>query len=247
MDKELSEKKISPGHLSAWREKNGLGLKETAKILKCRIVDVQKMEIGLLPIKKHDRENIHLWDMNSEDSEHPMCFILTNVPKGLYKKSSTWIYDNVASTMRFFEYEHLPDHLVEASKLYYDTAWSIHEQLPPGPEKDFCLRYLMESKDYAVISKLGANDFPERVTVRGQLKIVEGKREYDLLTQFNYQHLKPPALQDISKKFHDLAVELKKKLSGSPEKTLAIRRLWESKNCAVRSWKFDRNEKRTDN
>ena len=48
---------------------------------------------------------------------------------------------------------------------------------------------------------------------------------------FRYSHL-PEHLQKVSKPFHDLAMELAE-YPPSPEMTLAIRALWESKNLAV--------------
>ncbi|WP_042170081.1 hypothetical protein [Streptomyces sp. NBRC 110035] len=52
-----------------------------------------------------------------------------------------------------------------------------------------------------------------------------------MLRNFRYDHL-PPALQEVSRPFHDLAHELAETLSG-PEVTKALDSLWESKNWAV--------------
>ena len=49
---------------------------------------------------------------------------------------------------------------------------------------------------------------------------------------FRYEHL-PPHLQEASKPFHDLAMQLVQTLPPSAELTLAFRSLWESKNLAV--------------
>jgi len=49
--------------------------------------------------------------------------------------------------MRYFAYEHLPDHLKEASKLIGDLARQLDEALPNGPEKSAGLRKLLEAKD----------------------------------------------------------------------------------------------------
>jgi hypothetical protein len=54
-----------------------------------------------------------------------------------------------------------------------------------------------------------------------------------LLQFFSYAHL-PPNLQAISKPFCDLAVELMF-LPRNPERTVALRKLLESKDCAVRA------------
>jgi hypothetical protein len=49
---------------------------------------------------------------------------------------------------------------------------------------------------------------------------------------FRYSHL-PPALQEASKPFYKLAVDLTDRLPPSAEYTLALRKLWEAKNLAV--------------
>lgn len=55
-----------------------------------------------------------------------------------------------------------------------------------------------------------------------------------LLQFFAYAHL-PEPLQAISKPFGDLATELIKVLPRNPERTVAIRKLLEAKDCAVRA------------
>ena len=49
---------------------------------------------------------------------------------------------------------------------------------------------------------------------------------------FRYSHL-PEHLQEVSKSFHDLAMNLVETLPASAELTLAVRTLWEAKNLAV--------------
>lgn len=55
-----------------------------------------------------------------------------------------------------------------------------------------------------------------------------------ILQFFSYSHL-PAQLQEISKPFSDLAQNLVLTLPRNPERTLALRRLLESKDCAVRA------------
>jgi len=55
-----------------------------------------------------------------------------------------------------------------------------------------------------------------------------------LLQFFEYEHLRTD-LQDTSKLFGELAVELVKSLPRNPERTTALRKLLESKDCAVRA------------
>ena len=55
-----------------------------------------------------------------------------------------------------------------------------------------------------------------------------------VLKYFTYAHL-PPALQDISMRFHDLAWSLAQDLPESPEVTVGLRKLLEAKDCFVRA------------
>lgn len=55
-----------------------------------------------------------------------------------------------------------------------------------------------------------------------------------LLQFFNYVHL-PQPLQDVAKPFHDLAHLQAERLPNNPEKTTALRKLLEAKDCAVRA------------
>lgn len=54
---------------------------------------------------------------------------------------------------------------------------------------------------------------------------------------FSYDHL-PPELQEIARPFADLAKAIVKSLPENPERTAAMRKLLESKDCAVRSYLF---------
>jgi hypothetical protein len=51
------------------------------------------------------------------------------------------------TTLRYFEYAHLPAHLQEFSKPFYDLAHKMEEELPEGPEKSAGMRKLLEAKD----------------------------------------------------------------------------------------------------
>jgi hypothetical protein len=54
-----------------------------------------------------------------------------------------------------------------------------------------------------------------------------------VLRYFDYEHL-PAHLQEVSKPFGDLARDLAQKLDG-PELTVALRKLLEAKDAAVRA------------
>ena len=58
-----------------------------------------------------------------------------------------------------------------------------------------------------------------------------------LMQFFAYEHL-PPHLQLVSKPFGELAASLEAMLPGNAEKTTAIRKLLEAKDCAVRAILF---------
>lgn len=56
--------------------------------------------------------------------------------------------------MKFFEYEHLPEHLQVVSKPLCDLARRMDRELPSGPEKSAGLRKLLEAKDCFVRASL---------------------------------------------------------------------------------------------
>ena len=56
-----------------------------------------------------------------------------------------------------------------------------------------------------------------------------------LLKFFTYEHL-PERLQVASKPFGELAVKLADELPDNAEKTTVLRKLLESKDCAVRAY-----------
>lgn len=58
-----------------------------------------------------------------------------------------------------------------------------------------------------------------------------------LLQFFAYDHLRPE-LQEHSKPFGDLAKHLCETLPRNPERTVALRKLLEAKDCAVRARLF---------
>ena len=62
----------------------------------------------------------------------------------------------------------------------------------------------------------------------------DGNKMERLLQFFEYQHL-PPHLQEVSKPFCELAHTMIRTLPGNPESTVAMRKLLEAKDCAVRA------------
>ena len=55
-----------------------------------------------------------------------------------------------------------------------------------------------------------------------------------MLEWFGYAHL-PPALQPISKSFHDQAYYIVAQMGPSAERSMGLRKLLESKDCIVRA------------
>jgi hypothetical protein len=61
--------------------------------------------------------------------------------------------DPIDHLLRFFKYEHLPEHLQAASRPFADLARQISEG-PRNPETTVALRKLLEAKDAAVRARL---------------------------------------------------------------------------------------------
>lgn len=58
-----------------------------------------------------------------------------------------------------------------------------------------------------------------------------------LLQFFKYDHL-PKPMQEVSKPFCDLAENIVAVIASNPERTAAMRKLLEAKDCAVRALIF---------
>ena len=56
--------------------------------------------------------------------------------------------------LQFFRYDHLPEHLQDVSRDFYELAQLVVETLPRNPERTVALRKLLEAKDCAVRAKL---------------------------------------------------------------------------------------------
>lgn len=65
-----------------------------------------------------------------------------------------------------------------------------------------------------------------------ELAGIDSTYEY-LLQFFEYSHL-PVHMQEVSKRFHAVAHSLVS-ISSNPERTMALRKLLEAKDCAVRA------------
>lgn len=58
------------------------------------------------------------------------------------------------TTIKYFEYKHLPEKLQAVSKPFHALAHEMEETLPDGPEKSAGMRKLLEAKDCFVRAAL---------------------------------------------------------------------------------------------
>ena len=56
--------------------------------------------------------------------------------------------------LKFFAYEHLPEHLREVSKQFATVVHWVADNLPASAERTVALRKLLEGKDAAVRARL---------------------------------------------------------------------------------------------
>lgn len=63
----------------------------------------------------------------------------------------------------------------------------------------------------------------------------------NLMQFFSYEHL-PPHLRVVSQPFGELAAQIDSTLPNNAEKTVALRKLLEAKDCAVRAVIFKQPE-----
>jgi hypothetical protein len=64
------------------------------------------------------------------------------------------LHPSVVALLRYFEYEHLPEHLQVVSRPLCELANQLALDLPQGPELTTGLRKLLESKDCFVRAAL---------------------------------------------------------------------------------------------
>lgn len=56
--------------------------------------------------------------------------------------------------LKWFKFDHLPEHLQVVSSFFYDAACKVVATIDAGPERTVALRKLLEGKDAAVRAKL---------------------------------------------------------------------------------------------
>jgi len=62
--------------------------------------------------------------------------------------------EKIERMLKWFEYEHLPEHLQFISKPFHSIAYKLEQYLEPGPERTVAFRKLLEAKDAAVRAKV---------------------------------------------------------------------------------------------
>lgn len=106
------------------------------------------------------------------------------------------------------------------------------EQTKPAEDQGDAPR---ESEHARAVRQMIERENAMKDTVPATLTPVSGDPMDDpMLKFFKYCHL-PEKLQLISSPFYDLAHELVRTLPRNPERTVALRKLLESKDCAVRA------------
>lgn len=111
------------------------------------------------------------------------------------------------------------------SQLYAEHGGQVIElEFPDGHSE--CLNMEVAESIARAVSPLAA----PRAPVDGQQSMPVDR----MLQFFAYQHLRPD-LQAISKPMHDMAVWIINYLPANPERAVALRKLLESKDCAVRA------------
>jgi len=63
---------------------------------------------------------------------------------------------SVGMVLRFFEYDHLPEHLQPISKACSELAQQMADRLPDDPELVVGLRKLLEAKDAFVRTEMAS-------------------------------------------------------------------------------------------
>jgi hypothetical protein len=69
------------------------------------------------------------------------------------------LHPATAAILRWFEYDHLPDHLRPVSQMCHDVAHEMARRFPDGgPELTAGLRHLLEGKDAFVRCAVAAHE-----------------------------------------------------------------------------------------
>lgn len=91
-----------------------------------------------------------------------------------------------------------------------------------------------EITDEAIPTRRGERDFPPILQERSERQQVPSVGPDRMLTYFRYEHL-PERLQAVSRPWCELAQHVVDTLPASAERTVALRKLLEGKDAAVRA------------
>jgi hypothetical protein len=64
------------------------------------------------------------------------------------------MHPSIQHVLKFFRYDHLPEHLQRWPKEFSDLAHRVADSSPDSPETTVALRKLLEAKDAAVRAQL---------------------------------------------------------------------------------------------
>ncbi len=92
------------------------------------------------------------------------------------------------------------------------------------------------SAHYVDVMKVKENKMNEEEIPAGALtnRIIEGKKSEPMLRHFRFAHLRSERMRVMSMGFAVAALNITENVPGSAERTVALRKLVEAKDCAVR-------------
>lgn len=73
---------------------------------------------------------------------------------GLHDRQESDVNETEERMLKWFKFDHLPEHLQSASARFWDCACGLVAATQPGPERTVALRKLLEAKDAAVRATL---------------------------------------------------------------------------------------------
>jgi hypothetical protein len=120
----------------------------------------------------------------------------------------------------------------------YDAAGNMLGEMQANTMREVLDGLQQQHPDAAEIRIKALSDQADEM--RAKLAAVDQRSEERFIAQdrmlqfFTFAHL-PDHLKDVSRPFCDLAANIVNKLPSNPERTVALRKLLEAKDCAVRA------------
>lgn len=119
-----------------------------------------------------------------------------------------------------------PDNITKEDIAFQEMLKKIYEA-----EDEFC-EYYKKHEDINV--RQAYRKGIDKGILISETRPLEKKPDYPLLRFFGYAHL-PEHLQEVSRVFCDIALYIEKNLPHNEESLMAMRKLLEAKDCAVRA------------